>query len=192
MKFTPVAVLISTLALAPVAQAGWLDSIKSFLGLAPASSATAEPASTENSAPAVDSSPSISGMLAAVSSQLGVSEAQASGGMASLFNYAKGNLSADKFAGLSAALPGLGDLLSQVPAVSEGGTEGGLGGLLDQAANYSDSLKAVNEVKKQFEALGLSPEMISQFVTVAKQYLDSEQGQQIKTTLSEGLSKLIA
>jgi hypothetical protein len=46
--------------------------------------------------------------------------------------------------------------------------------LMDKAANYNDSLKAVNELKKQFEALGLKPEMIMQVVNSTKTYLDTD------------------
>ncbi|PHS55269.1 MAG: hypothetical protein COB03_10100, partial [Alteromonas sp.] len=42
---------------------------------------------------------------------------------------------------------------------------------------------------KQFEALGLEPAQIMQIVNSAKAYLDTEQGQEIKALLVEGLGK---
>jgi hypothetical protein len=77
-----------------------------------------------------------------------------------------------------------------VPDISEMKSEGGLSGLMDKAANYNDSLKAVNELKKQFEVLGLSPEMITKVVSSAKAYLDTDEGKKIKEQLMQGLSKL--
>ncbi|MFQ3194332.1 MAG: hypothetical protein ACI9N3_001150 [Colwellia sp.] len=78
-----------------------------------------------------------------------------------------------------------------MPDISKLSSGKGLGGLLDKAAQYSDSLKAVNDVKKQFEALGLKPEMISSFISSAQGYLDTEQGQQAKQVLTQGLGKLL-
>ena len=80
--------------------------------------------------------------------------------------------------------------MGAVPDISEVASEGGLSGLMDKAANYNDSLKAVNELKKQFEALGLKPEMIMQVVNSAKSYLDTDEGKKIKEQLMQGLSQL--
>ena len=74
--------------------------------------------------------------------------------------------------------------------LSSGSSEG-LGGLLDKASEYSDSLKAINAVTKQFEALGLKPEMISSFISSAQSYLNTEQGQAAKKLLTDGLGKLL-
>jgi L-rhamnose isomerase len=80
--------------------------------------------------------------------------------------------------------------MGAVPDISGIKPEGVLGGLMDKAANYNASLKAVNELKKQFEALGLSPEMIMQVVNSAKAYLETDEGQKIKEQLMEGLNTL--
>jgi hypothetical protein len=80
--------------------------------------------------------------------------------------------------------------MGAVPDISKMKSAGGLSGLMDKAANYNDSLKAVNELKKQFEALGLSPEMITKVVTSAQAYLDTDEGKKIKEQLMQGLSQL--
>jgi hypothetical protein len=80
--------------------------------------------------------------------------------------------------------------MGEVPDISDMKSEGGLSGLMDKAANYNDSLKAANELKKQFESLGLSPEMITQVVTSAQTYLDTDEGKKIKEQLMQGLSSL--
>jgi hypothetical protein len=167
MKLQHLSLIVAALAFTPQSHAeGWLDSIKSMLGM-----------EVEAEKPVM---PNVGDMISSVSETLGVSDSQASGGLASIFNYAKDNLSSEQLSGL----------LKSVPDVSNMTSEGGLGGLMDKAANYSDSLKAVNDVKKQFEALGLKPEMIMQYVNAAKAYLDTEQGKKIKDTLMQGLSKL--
>ncbi|KXI30674.1 DUF2780 domain-containing protein [Paraglaciecola hydrolytica] len=165
--------------------AGWLDSIKSALGMEV--EAQAQETEVTNTAML-----NMSDMVSAVSDQLGVNNSQAAGGLASIFNYAKGNLSSEQFGGLTESLPGLSELLSKVPDAGNVASEGGLGGLMDKAASFNDSLKAANEVKKQFAALGLDAEMIMQYVNVAKAYLDTEEGKQVKDTLMQGLGNLMS
>lgn len=176
MKKINLLLAVAALSIAPHTQAqGWLDSLKNMIGIGQ------EKAATLN----------ISDMVSSVTDSLGVTQTQASGGLSSLFNYAKDNISTEQFAQLSGALPGVDELLKVVPDVSEMASEGGLGGLMDKAANYNESLKAINNVKKQFESLGLDPEMIAQFATKAKEYLDTDEGKQAKELLSKGLGKLL-
>ena len=175
MKISYVLIVLSTLAFSPQSHAeGWLDSIKSMLGMKADMAAM----------------PNVADMISSVSESVGIDKSQAEGSLASVFNYAKENISAEQFSGLSDSLPGLDSLMGAVPDISEMTSEGGLGGLMDKAANYNDSLKAVNELKKQFEALGLSSEMIMKVVDSAKAYLDTDEGQKIKQQLMQGLSQL--
>ena len=176
MKKISILLTVAALSFQPQVQAqGWLDSLKSMIGMGEEKAAT----------------PNISDMVSAVTDSLGVTESQATGGLGSLFNYAKDNISTDQFSQLSSALPGVGDLLKAASDVSKMASEGGIGGLLDKAADYSDSLKAINDVKKQFETLGLGPEMITQFIGKAKEYLDTDEGKQAKELLSKGLAQLL-
>ena len=175
MKVSYLLIVVSALAFSPQIHAeGWLDSLKSMLGI-------------QAETPAM---PNIADMVSSVSSSVGIDKSQAEGSLASVFNYAKENISAEQFSGLSNSLPGLDSLMGAVPDISEMTSEGGLAGLMDKAANYNDSLKAVNELKKQFEALGLEPEMIMQVVNSAKTYLDTDEGQKIKQQLMQAFSQL--
>ena len=176
MKKLSLLLAVATLSIAPHSQAeGWLDSLKSMIGM------EQEKAETAN----------ISDMVSSVTDSLGVTESQANGGLGSLFNYAKDNITAEQFSQLSGALPGVDELVKAAPDVSAMASEGGLGGLMDKAANYNDSLKAINDVKKQFESLGLDAGMITQFAAKAKEYLDTEEGKQAKELLNKGLGKLL-
>ncbi|WP_158768180.1 DUF2780 domain-containing protein [Paraglaciecola sp. L1A13] len=177
MKKLSVVLTVAALSIQPQAHAeGWLDSIKNMLGME-----TQQEAAT----------PSITGMVSSVTDSLGVTQSQASGGLGAIFNYAKDNISSEQYSQLADALPGVGGLLESVPDISSMTSEGGLGGILDKASSYNDSLKALNDVKKQFEALGLKPEMITQFVSKAQAYLDTPEGQQAKQLLTQGLGKLL-
>ena len=167
-----------TFSAASQAQDSWFDSFKNMIGLGDSTEEVAEVAA-----------PSMDGMISALTENLGVSSSQAEGGLGSIMNYVKDNVSSDKFSQLSSSLPGLDQVLSAVPAVT--GDEGGVSGLISKAAEYNDTLKGLNDLKMQFEALGLSPEMITGFIEQAQAYLNTPQGQEAKKILTESLSSLI-
>ncbi len=182
MKKLIVLLTMSTLCTPTFAQeTSWFDSLKNLIGLG------------DNKAQSVDAptTPSTDGLVDMLTSSLNVNSEQASGGMGAIFNYVKSNVSADQFNQLAKTLPGVDGLVEQMPDISQLSSSEGLGGLLDKAAQYNDSLKSLNDVKKQFEALGLKPEMITNFISSAQSYLDTEQGQQAKQLLSSGLGQLL-
>jgi hypothetical protein len=188
MKKLIILLAISTLSCSATAQeTSWLDNLKSFVGLGDTKD--------QSDNVAVDSGalPSSGGLVDMISSSLNVNTEQASGGIGAIFNYVKNNVSSEQFSQLANSLPGTDGLVDKMPDISKlnSGSSEGLGGLLDKASQYSDSLKSINDVKKQFEALGLKPEMISSFISTAKSYLDTEQGQQAKKVLTDGLGKLL-
>jgi hypothetical protein len=177
MRASYLLIVVSAIAFSPQSHAeGWIDSIKSIFGMETEAATTAMPNVTD--------------MISSVSESVGIDKSQAEGSLASIFNYAKENISAEQFSGLSNSLPGLDSLLGAVPDISNINSEGGLAGLMDKAANYNDSLKAVTELKKQFEALGLKPEMIMQVINSAKAYLDTDEGQKIKQQLMQAFNTL--
>lgn len=184
MKKLIVLLTLSTLSTSVLAQeTSWLDSLKNLIGLGDAKEQTAE-ANTS-------AMPSTDGLIDMLTGSLDVNSGQAAGGMGAILNYVKNNVSSEQFSQLAKSLPGVDGLVSQMPDISKLSSGEGLGGLLDKASQYSDSLKSINDVKKQFEALGLKPEMISGFVNTAQSYLDTEQGQQAKQILTDGLGKLL-
>ena len=190
MKKLIVLLTISTLSSSAMAEeTSWFDSLKNLVGLG---DETEQVVKAEVKAPAV-AMPSATGLVDMLTSSLDVNADQASGGMGAIFNYVKSNVSMEQFSQLASSVPGVEGLVGQMPDVSNlsSGSSEGLGGLLDKASEYSDSLKSINQVTKQFEALGLKPEMISSFITTAQTYLDTEQGQQAKQLLTSGLGKLL-
>ena len=185
MKKLIILLTVSTLSTSAMAEEkSWFDSLKSLVGLGE----TTEQAAVKDAEAAA---PSSSGLVDMLMGSLGVNSDQASGGMGAIFNYVKNNVSAEQFGQLVKAIPGADGLVEQMPDISKLSSGQGLGGLLDKASEYNDTLKSVNDVKKQFEALGLKPEMISDFVSSAQSYLDTEQGQDAKQVLTDGLGKLL-
>lgn len=186
MKKLIILLTVSTLShSAMAAETSWLDNLKNLMGLGDVKEQSIDVIV------AAAAKPSSSGLVEQLTSSLNVNAVQASGGMGAIFNYVKNNVSAEQFSQLAKSLPGVEGLVSEMPDISKLGSSEGLSGLLDKASEYSDSVKSINDVKKQFEALGLKPEMISDFVASAKSYLDTEQGEQAKQVLTDGLGKLL-
>jgi hypothetical protein len=188
MKKSALALLVTLNFSAHANAEGWLDSLKNLVGLG---DTTEHTSTAPTAAKQAAETPDIMGMISQVSESLNVNSAQAEGGVASIVNFAKNNLSGGEFSQLAKSLPGVDGILSKVPDISNLSSEG-LGDLLDKASEYSDSVKSINEIKKQFEALGLKPEMITAFISQAKSYLDTEQGQQAKDLLMQGLDAIIS
>jgi len=181
MKKLIILLTISTLSTSAIAEeTSWLDSLKNFIGLG------------EEKQQAVKV-PNTNDLVEMLTNSLDVNTDQASGGMGAIFNYVKNNVSKEQFNQLTNSLPGIDELVSQMPDINKlsSGSGQGLSGLLDKASQYSDSLKSINDVNKQFEALGLKPEMISSFISSAQSYLDTKEGQQAKQLLTDGLGKLL-
>tara|TARA_R110002050_G_scaffold165173_12_gene295538 strand:+ start:1665 stop:2210 length:546 start_codon:yes stop_codon:yes gene_type:complete len=180
MKKLILLLTVATLSSSAIAaETSWLDSLKNLVGLGD---------TQEQNAVAKLSSDGLVDML---TSGLGVNTDQASGGMGAILNYVKNNVSSDQFGQLAKSLPGVEGLVGQMPDISKLSSGEGLGGLLDKASEYNESLKSINDVKRQFEALGLKPEMITSFIASAQRYLDTEEGQQAKQVLTQGLAKLL-
>tara|TARA_R110000737_G_scaffold15182_3_gene31665 strand:- start:4107 stop:4670 length:564 start_codon:yes stop_codon:yes gene_type:complete len=187
MKKLLILLTISTLSTSAIAQEkSWFESLKSLVGLSDNTEQSVEPAPVKTA--------STDGLVDMLTSSLEVNTEQASGGMGAIFNYVKNNVSTQQFSQLAKSIPGVDGLVAQMPDLSKlnSGSSEGFGGLLDKASEYSDSLKSINDVKKQFDALGLKPEMISNFISTAQSYLDTEQGQQAKKILTDGLGKMLA
>ncbi|MBL4900349.1 MAG: DUF2780 domain-containing protein [Colwellia sp.] len=193
MKKLIVLLTISTLSTSVLAgETSWLDSLKNLVGLGEVKEQS-DDAKVQDVDANVSVMPSSTGLVDMLTSALNVNTDQATGGMGAILNYVKNNVSTEQFSQLASSLPGVEGLVSKMPDISKlsAGSSDSVDSLLDKAAEYSDSLKSINDVKKQFEALGLKPEMISDFIDSAKSYLDSEQGQQAKKMLTDGLGKLL-
>lgn len=181
---TRLCILVTCMALSqPTYAQGWLDSVKGFFGLGEEQAEKTE---------TMDTALSSLGLVKQITDSLGVTEPQAEGGLGSIFNYAKNNLSKNEFSQIVDALPGVKGLLSSMPDISELSSDEGIGGLLDKAASYNETAKAINNLNKQFEVLGLTPDQISGFVSSINRYLDTPQGQQAKQLLMSGLGQLLS
>ena len=113
---------------------------------------------------------------------LGVSEEQATGGSGAVFKEAKNNMSPGDYSQLLKAVPGIDSLISKAPQA--GGLAGKASSLLGGSAG---SVKGMAGLADSFSKLGLSPDMVNQFVPVILDFVQSEGGQQAMTLLKNAL-----
>ncbi|UZE96826.1 DUF2780 domain-containing protein [Alkalimarinus alittae] len=180
------------LGISGTAQAGFFDSVLSDQSAAveKVSQVVATEKSTATS-PMTDSAMDMAaGLIPTLTQQLGVTETQAQGGMGSLLGMAKQSLSSGEFEQLGAGVPGMDTLLAAAPALSGGSKAGGLGSMLSGAGGLASSVGGMAQLTQQFEALGLSSDMIAQFANIAVQYF-SQGGNATGGLLEKGLASIL-
>lgn len=118
--------------------------------------------------------------------QLGISEEQAQGGAGMLLNLAKSKLGEGEFSQVAEAVPEAEELAGQAPeAGGVGGMLGRLGGMLGGKA---ESLGDMAGLASGFSKLGLSKDMISQFVPTILSYVQEQGGEGVRGILEKVIS----
>ena len=168
-----------------------IDQLKGLLGGKKAESTVTSSSLTEMATSAA-SNIDLASLVSSVAGNLNVTENQSEGGIASIMNYVQGNLSGADYAQLANSIPGIDALLEDVPSLSgNSAASSSLSGLLNKASEYSSTLKSVNDLKQQFEALGLSTDMIASFVTQISSYLNVNADEETQALFKSGLDNLL-
>lgn len=120
--------------------------------------------------------------------QLGISPQQAAGGAGSIFSLAQQRLSPANFAQVSHAVPGMDRYLAAAPRQNRAPS----GGLLGAAASVlmggqSNTSGSLVDVGNSFQSLGLNSGMVSQFIPVLLQYVQSQGGNAVMGLLQNSL-----
>ena len=102
--------------------------------------------------------------------QLGVTDAQAGGGVGAMLKLAQEKLSAGDFDQIAKAIPGADKYLANAKQLLGGANIGNKAGL--QGA---------------FSKLGMSPSMVDQFIPIVTQFVGQTGGEQAKTLLAGAL-----
>ena len=124
-------------------------------------------------------------LVGMLTSQLGVSEQQASGGAGSILDYAKGQMGAGDFDIVSQSMPDLGGL---VGGAGGGGTSSLVQSGTSLLGGGSSDLGSVAGIASSFSDLGMSPDMVSQFVPVILDYAKTNGSEQALQLLQGALS----
>lgn len=147
-------------------------------------------------ASATTASDAVQGSLVdALTSKLGVTPAQASGGAGALLGLAQGKLSADDSSALATAIPGLDQIIGSAPKIDAAATQGN--DLLGQANSLlggsnkllgdNSSLQTLATLAPAFEALGLDASMAQQFLPVILDYVNQNGSDTLMKALQTAL-----
>ncbi|ESE43219.1 MULTISPECIES: DUF2780 domain-containing protein [Shewanella] len=175
MKHTfTLSILISACLLATPASAGWLDNLAG-------TQAKTEKATTATVTQSNE-------LVGSVMSQLGLSQAQAEGGLGSLLGLAQSSLGTNDYTKLAASIPNADSLLAAVPKLDG---NSGVSGLLSKAGNIGSSLQGSAMVLDAFEKLGISKELAMPMINIAKSYLETNGAEGSSDLLMKGLNALL-
>jgi hypothetical protein len=126
---------------------------------------------------------SASDLVAALQTELGVNERQASGGAGAVLKLAQERLGPAEFSMVEEAVPGADQLLAAAPALGE--APGALGGA-SSALGLAD-LGPLTPLTGSFSILGMSPEMIPPFTEAVIGYVQSGGGEPVAGLLQRAL-----
>ena len=123
-------------------------------------------------------SPELVGQL---TKELSITPEQAMGGAGVLFSLAKSRLSTADFSKVAAAVPGMNGFLEATPPTENASGFSGLAGSLP------GGLGSLASTAGAFEKLGLSPEMIGNFVPILVKFVESKGGASVASLLSRAM-----
>lgn len=111
-------------------------------------------------------------LLGALSSQLGISGTQASGGLGSMMSLVKSKLSTQDFSQVTKAIPGTESYIKTA----------------QQALGSSGSITDMAGLKSAFTKLGMTPEMVNKFKPVVLETAGQLGGDSVKQLLAKALA----
>jgi hypothetical protein len=143
---------------------------------------------------AADSAPvagQTSSLVNALVRQLGITPEQASGGAGSIFSMAKQEMNSADFAKVSTAVPGMNELLAAAPshAVPSSNMTGLMGMAASVLGSSGSSVGRLASLAGSFQSLGLSSDMVSRFIPVILQSVQSEGGSATMGLLQSALTQ---
>ena len=124
-------------------------------------------------------------LLNMLTSQLNVSEQQATGGAGLLLKLAQEQLSAGEFSQVSEVVPGIHDLIASAP--DPGGLAGALGGLASAFGGAASQSGNLATLAAGFGKLNLDAGMIAQFIPVILSFVKSQGGDTVQGLLAKVL-----
>lgn len=127
------------------------------------------------------------GLVELLMQKLGVTQPQAQGGAGALFSVAKDALSPQDFDQVAATVPEMESLLKAAPE-----TSGSVGDMLSQGSSLfggktNKQVGSAMDLANSFSELGLSPEMVNEYVPVVLDYVEAKGGEAVRNLLASAL-----
>jgi len=107
---------------------------------------------------------------------LGVTEKQAAGGAGAIFDITKQNLGAKDFSTIVGAVPEAESLIDAAPKKS-GGFMDSIMGIFSKTEKNQDNLGTIGNLAGSFSKIGLSSDMVGQFIPIILSYVKSKGGE---------------
>jgi hypothetical protein len=114
------------------------------------------------------------GLVKSLTSKLGVTDEQATGGSGAIFNLAKQNLSKSKFAQISKAVPGIDKMMKAAPKTES--DNGMLGSASSLIAKDAPAVSKAASLTNSFSKLGMNADMLDKFTPIILDYVKSKGG----------------
>ena len=125
------------------------------------------------------------GLVAQLVKNLGVTTQQAKGGAGAIFNTAKQDMGVEDFSKISTAIPEIGSLLTAAPKTENSSST--LGAVSSLLSNNTGSIGKLAGLSQSFSKLGLSNDMIAQFMPIVLEYAKSKGGDIVSKLLTSAL-----
>jgi len=116
---------------------------------------------------------------------LGITTQQAEGGAGSIFNAAKQDMGVEDFKKVTTAMPEVEPLMAAAPKIEKG--SGTLGGISSILSKDTGSLGKMAGLYDSFSKLGLSEDMVGQFIPLISDYAKSKGGETVSNLLKTAL-----
>ena len=126
-------------------------------------------------------------LVSLLTSQLGVTSAQAAGGAGAFFKTAKENMLPDDFSTLAQKVPEATSLLGKAPGITDN-SNSLVTGVSSLLGDSGAKLNSANSLIQSFEKLGLKNDMVQQFAPVIMDYVKKKAGPMSMQLLQSALS----
>ena len=125
------------------------------------------------------------GLVEMLVKSIGITTQQAEGGAGSIFNTAKQNMGVEDFSKITTAMPEVEPLMSAALKIEKG--SGTLGGISSMLSENTGSLGKMAGLYDSFSKLGLSKDMVGQFIPLILDYSKSRGGEIVSNLLKTAL-----
>ncbi|MBW1670145.1 MAG: DUF2780 domain-containing protein [Deltaproteobacteria bacterium] len=116
---------------------------------------------------------------------LGITTQQAEGGAGSIFNAAKQDMGVEDFKKVTTAMPEVEPLMAAAPKIEK--SSGTLGGISSMLSEDTGSLGKMADLYDSFSQLGLSKDMVGEFIPLISDYAKSKGGETVSNLLKTAL-----
>lgn len=126
-----------------------------------------------------------SGLVDLLVKNLGVTTQQAEGGAGAIFNTAKQNMDLADFLKVKTSMPEIEPLMAATPKIEQG--TGALGGVSSMIGGSTGTIGKLVGLYDSFSKLGLSKDMVGQFIPQVLEYSKSKGGEMVSNLLKTAL-----